>query len=144
MYRLQPKFYPHRFDLIEFTQKLQNILSQAVRPCSDRHCHHRRMPDRFCKNSSEIFYRCIGIGICLEICDIFMDRTLRRQDCDLTVNLFGDRQGRICGEIAASTLTAENTASVSQLSVTVRTGHPSVQCHLVYLLAKSLSQHIVQ
>ena len=31
MYRLQPKFYPHRSDLIEFTQKLQNILSQAVR-----------------------------------------------------------------------------------------------------------------
>ena len=49
-----------------------------------------------------------------------------RKDGNLSVNLFGDGQTAVCGEISASSCTAENAASGSKFSVPVGTGHPTV------------------
>ena len=126
MYRLKSQFDPHRLDLIKLTQKGKNLISDAVRSCPDGQCYYGRMKDRLRKNLSKVYDRCIRIRVCLKISNIFVNRTFRTKHLDLTVNLIGYGKCRICCKIAASSGTAENTASVSDGSITVGAAHSSI------------------
>ena len=73
---LKPKLYPYRFSLIQPGKKFQLLRFQAVRSGSDGKCHNRWMGDGFCKNFLQIIYRCVGVGVCLKIGNVFPDGPL--------------------------------------------------------------------
>ena len=102
------------------------------------------MRKRFCKDFPQVFHRCIRIGICLKISNIFMDRPLCRKQCDLTIDLLCYRQLRICCKIPTSTGTSENTASAAKLTIPVGTGHSSVQSHLINFFSEPFPKHMIQ
>ena len=71
---LQSQLDPDRFDLIQFEEERKDILRQTVRTGSDGKRSDIRMCDGLFKNMPEMGDRCIGIGIGLEIGDVFSDR----------------------------------------------------------------------
>ena len=123
---LKTKLYPHRFHPVQFGQKRNYFVIQAVRPCPDGKGNDFWMGDCFRENLLQIFHRCVCVSICLEIGNIPVNRALGGQNGNLTVDLFRYRKGNVRCKISASAFTAENAASVSNLSVTVRAGHAAV------------------
>ena len=141
---LQSKLYPDGLSFIQAREKFYHILFQAVWTGADGKRHNPWMGNGFRENPLQIRNRSIGIGICLEIGNIFVDWTLGGQHFNLAVNLPGDGKGCACGEISAAPFTAENTAAVPDGAVPVGTAHASVQCNLVNLFPEPFPQHIVK
>ena len=84
------------------------------------------MGNGFCEDGPQIIYRCIGIGKCLKIGNVCIDRAFVGEPLLAGFNLFPDGEGRIGGKFAGTAAAAEDAASVTYSAVPVRTGHAAV------------------
>lgn len=84
------------------------------------------MGNGFREDRPQIIHRCIGIGKCLKIGNVFVDRALVGEPFFAGFNLFPDGEGRIGSKFSGTAAAAEDTASVTYSAVPVRTGHAAV------------------
>ena len=142
--RLQPQFYPHRFDPVQTIQQCEHIVSQTVRACSDGKDLNVRIRNRLGKDLFQIFHRRVGIGEGLKIRDVGSDRTFGKKLFLPGFELAGNRHCSGTGKISGSFCAAEDASACAGFSVPVGTGHSAVQCDLIYFFPVSAPQSPVQ
>ena len=123
--RLQSELDPDRLDPVQTVKQCEYLVAKAVRACGNGKRDDFRIGYGFQKDTFQIFYRSVGVRVCLKVGDIFMDRTL-----------FGDQFFciRSCSEIGRTAGAAKSPERLRCRRysrrylrfVPVRTGHATV------------------
>lgn len=99
---LEAQLYPDRFLTVQLFQKIQNLGTQAVRAGGNGENGNFRTPEGFGKRLPQVFYGCIGVGVSLEVGNVFLYRAFSGQPLFSVGNLFRDREPGIGSEFTGA------------------------------------------
>ena len=126
MDRLQSELDPDRLDPVQTVKQCEYLVAKAVGARGNGKRNDFRIGYGFQKDTFQIFYRSVGVRVCLKVGDIFMDRTLFGDQFFLHTELLGNRKDRRSRKITGAACAAEDAAAGTCGSVPVRTGHATV------------------
>ncbi len=141
---LKTQLNPYRLNLIQFCQKVKDRRLQTIWSGGNGQKSNIRMENRFCKDRAQVGYRGIGIGICLKVSNIAVDRAFVLQTYSGLLNLSMYGKSGIGGKVAGSAGTTEDTSAGSNPAVSVGTGHAGIERKPVDFFSITLFQFVVE
>ena len=140
---LQSKLNADGLYAVEFFQKRDDVLRQAVWPGADGKPHYEVRFYGLTKQSLQLFHRGIGASEGLKVGNIFSGFAFGFDPLFGKLQLVFDAAADALGKLTASGAGAEGTAAGTQMAVPVGTGEAAVQRQLIYLAAEKLPVIVV-
>ena len=130
VHRLESQLHPDGLYSIEPGEELHRFLWKAVRSCSDGEGGDVRVGNCLGKKAFQLFGRTVGVGVALEIGDIFPAGIFLFNPGFRPLNLLRHAFPGLFGESPAPA-EAENTAPAPEGTVPVGAGEAAVQRQLI-------------